>query len=233
MARILLIGQGACRTSLLILIQMSFSKSEVLKTANFNEGISFIHHGRLDLVLADIDQCGLRGLELLKVASATHPAIRFAVMSMSDSREYISASLAGGMHGFVSKRQSDEDVLSAIKEILSGGLYIPWAPAAGREEAATRDPIPKLTPRQQQVLRLLSLGMSNKEIARALRIAELTTKIHTAMLMRALGVRNRTEAAFKAGKLLSPIAHETRDDTSRRPEEDSDPFDGILGHQMN
>jgi DNA-binding NarL/FixJ family response regulator len=61
----------------------------------------------------------------------------------------------------------------------------------------------KLTPRQYQVLRLLSLGMSNKEIAHQLGIAESTTKIHTAMLMRALGVRNRTEAAFKAGKLLS------------------------------
>lgn len=167
-------------------------------------------------MLADIDQSGSHALERLKAERASHPAIRFAVMSASDSRDCISASLTGGMHGFVSKRQSDEDILFAIKEILSGGIYVPWSSAKGFGGAS--DHIFKLTPRQQQVLRLLSLGMSNKEIARALRIAESTTKIHAAMLMRALGVRNRTEAAFKAGKLLPTMelqrfaaeAHEPR-----------------------
>jgi DNA-binding NarL/FixJ family response regulator len=205
MPRILLIGQGACRTSLLILIEMSFSKAEILKTGSLHEGISHIHHDRFDLVLIDIDQSGPRTFETLKALSASHPAIRFAVMSISDGRDCISASLAGGMHGFVSKRQPDEDILVAMKEILSGGVYVPWSSARGNGGPVTSDQVLKLTPRQQQVLRLLSLGMSNKEIARALHIAESTTKIHTAMLMRALGVRNRTEAAFKAGKLLSAI----------------------------
>ena len=57
----------------------------------------------------------------------------------------------------------------------------------------------KLTPRQREVLRLLTQGMSNKEIARALKIAEATTKIHMAALLRTLGACNRTEAAYKAG----------------------------------
>jgi DNA-binding NarL/FixJ family response regulator len=122
------------------------------------------------------------------------------------------------MHGFVSKRQSDEDVLSAIKEILSGGIYVPWSSVRDEGGAPASEQIVKLTPRQQQVLQLLSLGMSNKEIARALRIAESTTKIHTAMLMRALGVRNRTEAAFKAGKLLSAM-EQTLNDAAGASEE--------------
>jgi len=219
MPRILLIGQGACRTSLLILIKMSFSKAEILKIGNLHEGISHIRDGRLDLVLVDIDQSGPRTFHTLKAVSASHPEIRFAVMSMSDGRECISASLAGGMHGFVSKRQSDEDVLSAIKEILSGGIYVPWSSVRGEGGAPASEQIVKLTARQQQVLQLLSLGMSNKEIARALRIAESTTKIHTAMLMRALGVRNRTEAAFKAGKLLPAMQHALNDQ--------------VLGHQSH
>src|SRR5208337_2162048 len=218
MPRILLIGQGACRTSLLILIRMSFSKGEILKTGSLHEGVSHIHRDRFDLVLVDIDQSGPRTLETLKTLSASHPAIRFAVMSMSDGRDCISASLAGGMHGFVSKRQSDEEILVAMKEVLSGGVYVPWSSARGRGGSASSDHMLKLTPRQQQVLRLLSLGMSNKEIARALRIAESTTKIHTALLMRALGVRNRTEAAFKAGKLLSEIEQ---------------PLDGPVWEQQN
>ena len=60
MPRILLIGHGACRTSLLILIKMSFSKAEILKTGTLHEGIAHINHDRLDLVLVDIDQCGPR-----------------------------------------------------------------------------------------------------------------------------------------------------------------------------
>ena len=218
MPRILLIGQGACRTSLLILIRMSFSKAEILKTGSLHEGISHINHDRLDLVLIDIDQSGPRTLETLKALSASHPAIRFAIMSMSDGRDCISASLAGGMHGFVSKRQPDEDILVAMKEILSGGVYVPWSSAKGHGGPVASDQVLKLTPRQQQVLRLLSLGMSSKEIARALRIAESTTKIHTAMLMRALGVRNRTEAAFKAGKLLSAI-EQSLDDPIWEPQQ--------------
>ena len=68
-----------------------------------------------------------------------------------------------------------------------------------------------LTRRQQEVLQLLTHGKSNKEIARALGIAEATTKIHMAALVRALGVRNRTEAAFKAG-INGELTWENRDD---------------------
>lgn len=56
----------------------------------------------------------------------------------------------------------------------------------------------KLTPRQREILSLLIQGMTNKEIARALKIAEATTKIHMAALVRNIGARNRTEAAYKA-----------------------------------
>ena len=60
----------------------------------------------------------------------------------------------------------------------------------------------KLTKRQREVLMLLAHGLSNKEIARTLAIAEATTKIHMAALLRALGARNRTQAAFKAADLV-------------------------------
>ena len=82
-------------------------------------------------------------------------------------------------------------------------------PPTGRfnEEAlaslSTEADLFKLTKRQREVLSLLAGGKSNKEIARALNIAEATTKIHMAALVRALGVRNRTEAAYKSGKLIN------------------------------
>ena len=66
----------------------------------------------------------------------------------------------------------------------------------------------QLTPRQREILRLLTRGLSNKEIARMLGIAEATTKIHLAGLIRNLDVRNRTEAAFKAAIM---VREETRE----------------------
>jgi DNA-binding NarL/FixJ family response regulator len=67
---------------------------------------------------------------------------------------------------------------------------------------STEADVLKLTKRQREVLTLLARGLSNKEIARTLEIAEATTKIHMAALLRALGVRNRTEAAYKAANLV-------------------------------
>jgi DNA-binding NarL/FixJ family response regulator len=94
----------------------------------------------------------------------------------------------------------------------SGRIYVPpWLadvqdgdsqispPANGEFETV------RLTPRQKEILPLLSLGMSNKDIARRLKLAEGTSKFHTAALLRALGVRNRTEAAFVAAKLVGSI----------------------------
>ena len=102
-------------------------------------------------------------------------------------------------------------------DILSGRIYVPCSLAeAGDREASVsqgnREAAPflsaeadlsKLTKRQREVLQLMACGMSNKEIARALKIAEATTKIHMAALLRALGARNRTEAAYKAGNLIN------------------------------
>ena len=222
MPRFLFIGQGACRSGLLILIRSSFSKAEISTTSNLEHGLSRIADDRhIDLVLMDADPSCLSLIDRVKPICACNPEVRFAVISYSDSRECISSSLEGGLRGFILKRQSDEDIVAAIKQILSGGVYIPWNSSGAQastlsiskaeecscQSCAPDNVVAKMTHRQHQVLQLLSQGMSNKEIARALHIAELTTKIHTSNVMRVLGARNRTEAAFKAGKLLSAIEH--------------------------
>ena len=134
------------------------------------------------------------------------------------TRPDIIRSLDAGLYGFVSKSQSDSEILGAIKDMLSGRVYVPTlltkvgertmngsgaqiyhlSPRLDRAETFPD----KLTPRQREVLALLARGMSNKEIARALRIAESTTKIHASGVLRVLGARNRTEAAAIAKIML-------------------------------
>ena len=214
MRQFLCIGRGVCRPSLLVLIKSNFSSCEVCRTPGVEQALPQIrqdHH--VDLLMIDEDTAGLSIIDQLKLIRSRDEATKFALISDSESPDYIKLNLSIGFHGVILRQQPDDIVISAIKQILLGRIYAPSHLSEGAAGAPPPRngggfPLPShsevvLTPRQKQVLHLLSQGMSNKEIAHALHIAESTAKIHTSMLMRALRVRNRTEAAFKAGKLLS------------------------------
>jgi DNA-binding NarL/FixJ family response regulator len=213
MPRILVFdGQSIYRTGLRGLINAEMPCAEVIEANNPNEALAQIRAGAFDLTLVGTDRARSGLLDFLKLAREAAPGTRFAVMSASDTRADILATLAAGFHGFISKHQSDTDILSAITEVLSGRIYVPRSLAElGQGDVPSsrsyRETLPailteadvlKLTKRQREVLTLLARGLSNKEIARILAIAEATTKIHMAALLRALGARNRTEAAFPA-----------------------------------
>jgi DNA-binding NarL/FixJ family response regulator len=171
-----------------------------------------------DLVLIDSGSLNHHLLDLLKEAHELNPTTRFAVMSASNTRADVLKCLSAGFHGFVDKLQSDEEFLGAIEDLLSGRIYVPGWIADGDGDTPELPPsvntqvqMPKLTPRQKEILPMIAQGMSTKEIALHLGIAEGTIKIHTAGVLRALGARNRTEAAFIAAKLVrSTVRGEVR-----------------------
>jgi len=232
MPRILVFdGQSIYRTGLRSLINAEMPCTEVIEASNPNEALAQIRAGVFDLMLVGTDRACLGSLDFLKLAREAAPGTRFAVISASDTRADILATLAAGFHGFISKHQSDTDILSAITEILSGRIYVPGSLADAGDCVAIgrsllhREAVPtlstkadslKLTKRQREVLTLLARGLSNKEIARALAIAEATTKIHLAALLRALGVRNRTEAAYKAANLITAAPIAVADESAER-----------------
>jgi DNA-binding NarL/FixJ family response regulator len=209
--------QGIYRTGLCHLLRAGLPRADVIDANNLNEALSQIRNRVFDLVLVGTGQSGLGTLDPLKTAREASPSTRFAIVSASDTRADILAALAAGFCGFISKHQSDAEIIAAISDILSGQIYVPATLAEvgngdARGSQFDREALPtlsteadvlNLTKRQREVLSLLVRGLSNKEIARALDIAEATTKIHMAALVRALGVRNRTEAAFKAAELAS------------------------------
>jgi DNA-binding NarL/FixJ family response regulator len=218
MARFLVCDeQRVYRTGLRDLIRAKVACAEVIDASDLNDALSQIRHSVFDLVLVGTGRLSLEQLDFLKAARETSPAMRFAVVSASDTRADILATLSAGFHGFISKYQSDTEILAAVTSILANRIYVPasFAKIGGGDALSSQfdgEALPalsneadvlKLTKRQREVLTLLFRGRSNKEIARALDIAEATTKIHMAALLRALGVRNRTEAAFKAANLIS------------------------------
>ncbi|WGR69674.1 MULTISPECIES: response regulator transcription factor [unclassified Bradyrhizobium] len=207
MSAILVVDEHSVyRSGLRDVIESRFKKSRVLDASRlegFDLAISF------DLILIDHGCLTQRSLGVLAELFDIRPTTRIAVMSTSNTRADVLRCLSAGFHGFVPKLQSDEELLSAIGDLLSGRIYVPrWL---ADDDVGQPEPIQsvnfdlealRLTRRQNEILPLLAQGMSNKEIARELNIAEGTSKIHTAALLRALGARNRTEAAFMAAKLV-------------------------------
>lgn len=150
-----------------------------------------------------------------------HPALPLIVLSGYEDPALMRSVFEQGVLGFIPKAYSPEVMLSAVRLVLAGGVYVPpmllssmaggAEPAPGSRDPAAPHGTPQaptlahlrkvLTERQVEVLQLLSQGKPNKLIGRSLGISEGTVKIHLAAIFRALNVRNRTEAVVAAQSL--------------------------------
>ena len=175
------------------------------------------HADELDLVLVDITMPGTNGHQHVARLRAQAPALPVIVLSGSEDVELMRSLIDLGVLGFIPKAYSPDVMLSAIRLVLAGGIYIPPlllanAQAQGWQPDTPTAPVADanrsidglrnlLTERQIDVMRLLSQGKPNKLIARDLGISEGTVKIHLAAIFRALNVRNRVEAVVASRKL--------------------------------
>jgi DNA-binding NarL/FixJ family response regulator len=161
----------------------------------------------IEVVLLDLAMPGMEwndGLQRLK--ELLPESVPIVILSASDDRRHVLEAINMGAAGFIPKTSSSRVMLSALKLVLSGGVYLP--PALLQQGAHGFDgPMPSegsvsfLTPRQREVLALLGEGQSNKEIARVLTLAEGTVKLHVTAILKALGVNNRTRAVVAASQL--------------------------------
>ena len=166
--------------------------------------------GDVDLILLDLDLPGMDGFEGLRRLRAQHPEIAVVIVSASDEPEKVRAALEGGASGFIPKSSSTSVLQSAIRIVLSGSLYVPpeILPSLGPSQGDTRADDRRrrtreagLTARQLEVLRLISRGLTNKEIASVLGIGHGTVKAHASSIFDALDVTNRTEAVLAMREL--------------------------------
>jgi DNA-binding NarL/FixJ family response regulator len=161
----------------------------------------------VELAILALPMPGLTWPDGLRDVVENYTETRFVILSGSESRTEIVAALSAGLHGFIVKSQPEREIVSAVADVLAGRIYVPslmskansrseWESAAPDRQHGGNGEIAGLTMRQHDVMKLLAGGLSNKEIARDLHIAEATAKIHVAAIMRTLGARNRTEAAL-------------------------------------
>ena len=197
------------RDGFILLLKQLEASAEVIAAASFDEAMARAReHAEADLLLLDLNMPGMWGMESVKMVLRSFPALPVAILSAADSREVMEAMLAAGVSGFIPKSSSPQVMLSALKLILAGGVYLPVQLLPDRQSetgtshsaSASRPHLP-LTSRQLDVLRLLAEGKSNKLICRELNLGEGTVKAHIAAIFRVLDVHNRTEAAVAARRL--------------------------------
>jgi DNA-binding NarL/FixJ family response regulator len=202
---------GLYREGLATLVRDSFGVEQVLEAATLDETIDALSpEAGVECLLIDLDMPGMHGVASLARIKERQKDVRIVVVSASDHREDVLGALAHGAHGYVWKGSDNDEIARALNSVMSGTIYVPaflaTAPSEVRqaEEEAPAIDLSRFTPRQAEVLTLLAKGMSNKEIARELDLAESTVKIHVAAIFRELGARNRTQAVVLAQKLAAP-----------------------------
>jgi DNA-binding NarL/FixJ family response regulator len=153
-----------------------------------------------DMAIIDIAMPNLRGIEAAREIKMSHPLIKVLILTMHKSKEYLYHSISAGADGYLLKEDSDVELLTAIDKIRNGETYVTRILAGELAEDLSqiyqgKRPIPKepLTIREREVLKMVSEGKSNNEIATLLSISVRTVENHRANIMRKLKLKKTAD----------------------------------------
>lgn len=189
------------------LIVTAFPELKVRTCSSLEEAKRILQSGCCRLALLDLDLAGLCSLNHISSLVSLTSLQTLCVLSASDDLEKIESCIFAGASGFISKNYSPDLVLSALKSVLEGGVFIP-GDAFGSIMSSLRElkrkntsgVLDELTERQKEVVGLICKGLSNKEIANELGISEGTTKLHVSNIFSLMDVSKRSELIVKYGK---------------------------------
>jgi len=213
-ARILLADDHALvRSGLRMIIDAEPDLQVVAEAADGYEALSALDTETVDLAILDIAMPRMTGLQAAREINRSHPDVRILILSMYDNEQYFFEALKAGASGYVLKSVADRDLLEACRATLRGEPFL----YAGAITALIRDflhrarqggepPDSILTPREEEVLKLIAEGYSTREIAATLTISAKTVDRHRTNILAKLGLRDRlalTRYAIRAG-LIAP-----------------------------
>jgi len=154
----------------------------------------------VDLAILDIAMPQLTGLQAAREISRQHPSVRILILSMYDNEQYFFEALKSGASGYVLKSVADRDLIEACRAAMRGEPFLyPGAITAlirdylERDRVGDRMPGSILTPREEQITKLIAEGNSAKDIAESLVISVKTVDRHRANILQKLGMRDRLE----------------------------------------
>lgn len=201
------------RTGLQMILRAEASLEVVGEARDGEEAVVLAKRLQPDVVLMDIRMPRLDGLEATRrIRESDGP--RVVVLTTFDLDEHVFRALRAGASGFLLKDTPATQLIAAIRAVAAGDALL--SPSVtrrlieafiGRPEVSVRGRLDELTPREEEVLRLMARGLSNAEIAVELTVGEATIKTHVARVLSKLGVRDRVQAvvaAYEGGMVSEP-----------------------------
>jgi DNA-binding NarL/FixJ family response regulator len=196
------------RYALSILVQRLDKATEIHLSSSYDELLAFASsESDWDLMLVDLNMPGLSYYDGIAQLTDAHPNTPAIVVTSSEDPKDTLLALKAGALGYMSKAMKSSDMLNAIQIMMNSGISIHPTHQLARDSSSTSaisEPasLDKLTPRQQDVLKRLCEGESNKRIALNLDLSEHTVKLHVRAILHALNAENRTQAVIVAKRLL-------------------------------
>jgi len=212
--RILLADDHALvRRGLRLILDAEPDLTVVGEAADGEEAISLVVAGGVDLVILDIAMPRMTGIQAAREISRRSPEVRILILSMYDNEQYFFEALRAGASGYVLKSVADRDLIEACRAAMRGESFLyPGAVTAlirdylQRDKQGDRLPDSILTPREEQITKLIAEGNTAREIAEALTISVKTVDRHRANILQKLGLKDRldiTRFAIRTG-LVEP-----------------------------
>ncbi len=155
-----------------------------------------------DIVLLDVSMVGMGGIAAAAKIATSTPTMRIMMLTVSENRENLMAALKAGAHGYILKGVSASELRAITRRVAGGEAYVTPALAADMltefSQPTPVDSFSELTARENKILKLLSQGLTNREIGEQMYISEKTVKHYMTSILQKLHVRSRTEAALIA-----------------------------------
>jgi DNA-binding NarL/FixJ family response regulator len=191
------------RAGLRLLILSMRPDTEIFEAEEISKALEIARaHPDLRLCLLDIYLSKENGLQHLAQIKSLVPEIAIVVVSADDNIQAVTASLNAGAMGFIPKRSSPSELLSALLRVLNEEIYIPDNMKFERRQEELSSSPSILSKRQWDVFCCVMRGLSNKLICRELSLSDNTVKSHLAAIFRIFGVHTRTELLLTATKVL-------------------------------
>ena len=188
---------GIVRGGLRALLDRQPDLEVVAEAADGAEALEQALALRPDLCILDVAMPKLTGLQVARELKSQAPGMQVLMLSMHDDERYLFEALRAGASGYVLKREADHDLLDAIRAVMRGEPFLTNSAQRSlvREWMAdsSSGPSEPLTPREQEVLKLIAEAHTNREIGEILHLSEKTVESHRGNLLRKLGMRDRVE----------------------------------------
>ena len=196
------------REGLTQLIELEEDITVIGHAVNGEDAIEKITSLKPDVVLMDINMHKMNGLQAIKELKERGIKVKIIILTIHTEREYLLETVQHGAMGYVLKDAESEVLMSAIRRVNAGDTYIQPNITSGllkelqdiKTVGIKEKDDNALTPREIEVLKLISQGLLNKEIAQKLFISEKTVKNHISSIFKKINVNDRTQAAIYAFK---------------------------------